>query len=246
MKATTHTLSVSMLLAASLACGSAWAAAPTKAAGTAKSSATRKAPPAAAHQAPQAPTGILKAPYDEFNLTLMTWDGARMIAAAGTKGQASVKPGNYYLTGWELHTKDAAGHVWRATGGPFGQPQQMVRVSRGSTSVIRIATPLKLDLQIDQVGADFSFLMRFLSTSGDRCTRIYMDGENPPAPKLKITDADGAPVETLEFKFGCGFVCRKIWKAPEGVKWPLKGTIEIDFGPFPVDAGEPLSLRQSQ
>jgi hypothetical protein len=140
--------------------------------------------------------------------------------------------------------KDAAGRAWRAQGGSVGQPGLGIRMTGGTTAEIRLATPIKTDIAVEGVGGEFSFLMRFIGTAGDRCTRVFVDGEYPPVPELKIVDADGAPVETVNFKYGCGFVCRKTWKAPEGVKWPLRATPEVDFGPFPVETGAPIELRR--
>jgi hypothetical protein len=70
-----------------------------------------------------------------------------------------------------------------------------------------------------------------------------VDGERPTPPRLKITDAEGAVVATLDFKFGCSFLCRQRWQAPDGVKWPLSAVVEADFGPLAVTTGEPAKLE---
>ena len=52
--------------------------------------------------------------------------------------------------------------------------------------------------------------------------QIQLEGADELYREIRIDntleDADGNPVTTLEFKYGCGFVCRKTWKAP--VFWP--------------------------
>jgi len=85
--------------------------------------------------------------------------------------------------------------------------------------------------------------VRFSSTIGDHCSRVFRDDEPPPVPKLNIVDAEGAEVESMDLKWGCGFLCRKNWQAPAGVKWPLKAIVEADFGPFAVEC-PPVELRQ--
>jgi hypothetical protein len=133
--------------------------------------------------------------------------------------------------------------MWRAEGGSQGQPQLALRITRGSISECRVATPLRTTLTVDQVDDQFAFLLRFASTIGDHCSRVFMDDETAPVPKLKIVDADGAVVEVVTLKWGCGFLCRKNWQAPAGVKWPLKATVEADFGPFPVVC-DPVELAR--
>jgi hypothetical protein len=123
------------------------------------------------------------------------------------------------------------------------EPHLVVRVGAGTTSEFRVATPLHVALTVEQVETEFAFLLRFRGSVGDHCSRVFVDGEQPPVPRLKIVDADGAAVDTLELKWGCGFLCRKTWQAPENVKWPLKAIAEVDFGPFPVN-GAPVELTR--
>src|SRR5688572_13979262 len=119
MRATHLGPSLSLLLAVTLGSGTAGAA-------VSKRSAATPARPPAAHPPskakpgsakPVAPTGMIKMPYDEFSLALVTWQGSEMITAAGKDGVAAVKVGNYWLAGWSVRAKDATGHVWRAEGG---------------------------------------------------------------------------------------------------------------------------------
>jgi hypothetical protein len=157
-----------------------------------------------------------------------------MLTASGKNGVGTVPVGNYWLAGWSVSARDAAGHMWRAEGGPQGQPQLALQISRGSAMEIRLATPLRSNLTVDQVDDQFAFLVRFASTINDHCGHVYMDDGPPPVPRLKIVDADGAVVEVMDLKWGCGFLCRKSWQAPANAKWPLKAIVEADFGPFPV------------
>jgi hypothetical protein len=183
-------------------------------------------------------------PYDAFAVSLLALDGTDMLAIEGKKGLADVPPGKYWVTSWRVFAKDAAGRMWRADGGPAGQPQMAVRITAGETTEFRLATPLAAVLTVDQVGSEFAFLLQFQGTGGDRCSRVFVDGERPTPPRLKVTDADGHPVATLDFKFGCSFLCRQRWQAPEGVKWPLTAVAEVEFGPFPVTSGEPTKLSR--
>src|SRR5262249_12694788 len=142
-------------LALTLAAGSAWAMPASKPARTTKAAAAKKtgtAPKAKTsvaqlQQAPAKPalprpvkaaTGTLKTPYDEFSLTLLDWSGTHEIAVEGKDGVASVVPGNYWITSWQVRTKDKAGRAWRASGGSMGQPQMGLRVTAGSTNEIRL------------------------------------------------------------------------------------------------------------
>jgi hypothetical protein len=108
MKPSQSTLIVPALLVASLVCGSAGAA-PAKQ--TAKSAVRRspKLPAAKAKPAPQAPSGTLKLPYDEFNVALVAWDGTRMITVSGKDGVASAPAGNYWLTSRTSSSASAPG-----------------------------------------------------------------------------------------------------------------------------------------
>lgn len=245
MRSTHFGPGLSLLLGLTLASGNAGAAVAKKRAATPARPATgasaSKARPVAVK--PAAPTGTVKMPYDEFSLALIAWSGTEMITATGKDGMAPVKVGNYWLAGWSVRSKDADGHVWRAEGGSQGQAQMALRITNGSTAEFRVATPLRTTFTVDQVDDQFAFLVRYSSTIGDHCSRVFRDDEPPPVPKLKIVDAEGAVVENIDLKWGCGFLCRRSWQAPAGVKWPLKATVETDFGPFPVVC-EPVELRR--
>src|SRR5207248_2392913 len=65
-----------------------------------------------------ATTGTLKAPYDDFSISLLSFDGSHMLQIDGKNGLATVPKGNYWITSWQIHTRDKQSHVWRAQGGP--------------------------------------------------------------------------------------------------------------------------------
>jgi hypothetical protein len=245
MKTILSTFGIAALLSAQLTTGTASGApAGMTTHGTAKalsSGVPADSSPSAGETKPA--TGTLKMPYEKFGVSLVTIDGRTMREYEGQGGSAAIPTGNYWVTSWWVHLRDAAGIRWVACGGPQGQPHMAIGIRAGKTTELHLATPLATQLTVEQVDGQFSFLLQFRGTVGDRCHRVYKDLDNPPVPRLRIVDAEGAEVTVLEFKYGCAFFCLRQWEAPKDVKWPLRGILQVDFGPFPVQIGDPIVLQ---
>jgi peroxiredoxin len=82
------------------------------------------------------------------------------------------------------------------------------------------------------------FTLTFVGPLGDRCYEVNVDGQRPPNPRLTILNEKGEVVDRVRFSFGCSFICRLAWRAPEGVSGKLRAIVEADFGPFMLLPGQ--------
>jgi hypothetical protein len=119
-------------------------------------------------------------------------------------GKVSVRPGDYWLTGWTVTVPDAQGRHWKARGGIMGTPPlaSQVPARRGNKIEIRLAAPLGTAVVPTVQGRTVNFVMTFVGTTGDRCYEVSVDDQRPPLPHMKILDERGQLVERLDFSFG--------------------------------------------
>jgi peroxiredoxin len=153
---------------------------------------------------------------------------------------ATVSPGEYWLTGWNLTLADGKGRRWKARGGVLGMPplQSRFDLRAGQKVAVPLAGPLGVSLAPVVQGRRTIFTMTFVGPLGDRCFEVSVDGKRPPQPWLKILDEKGNVVDRLRFSFGCSFLCRLSWRAPAGMSGTLRAVPEVDFGPFVVQPGQ--------
>lgn len=245
-------LALAAVVATAAAAPGAGATRPAPAKPKAKPAAKRPAPPArpAATSKP-APVAILRpAPLrapdgasiersdTEFILRLAGDDG-KQRQFESRKGEVRVAPGEYWLTGWNVTVPDEQGRRWTARGGVMGMPPLHARLPlrAGQTAALPLGSPLGVALTPVVRGRTALFTLAFVGPLGDRCYEVGVDGKRPPNPHLTILNEQDEVVDRVRFSFGCSFICRLSWRAPEGVSGTLRAVVEADFGPFTVHSG---------
>lgn len=183
-------------------------------------------------------------PGSEFVLSVAgDATGRRQIES--TRGVARVAPDDYWLTGWNVTVPDADGRRWKARGGVMGMPSMSSRLPlrAGKTTALPLGAPLAVSLSPVIRGRSALFTMTFTGPLGDRCYEVSVDGARPPQPHMTIYNEKGEVVDRVRFSFGCSFICRLSWRAPEGVSGKLRAVAEVDFGPFLVPAGQSAAFE---
>jgi peroxiredoxin len=184
-------------------------------------------------------TAPVQWPGSEFVLRLAgDFTGQQQVQSKA--GSARVTPGEYWLTGWNVTVPDKEGRRWKARGGVMGMPTLNSRLPlrAGQTLKVPLGAPLGISLTPMVKGRTTLFTMGFVGPLGDRCYEVSVDGKRPPNPWLTILDEQGKVVDRFRFPFGCSFVCKHSWRAPEGVSGKLRAVAEADFGPFVIRPGQ--------
>jgi peroxiredoxin len=161
------------------------------------------------------------------------------------QGKVQVAPGEYWLTGWKVTVPDSKGQRWTARGGVMGAPTMNARLPlhAGQTRAVPLGGPLGVSLTRVIRGRTALFTLHFLGPLGDRCYEVDVDGKRPPHPDLIILNEKNEVVDRVRFPFGCSFICKHSWRAPEGVSGKLRAVIEANFGPFVVPPGQGTSFE---
>jgi len=210
------------------------------------------APPAASREAllraAPLPPGPGKAPIEwpgtEFILRLAgDISGQQHVESKG--GIARITPGEYWLTGWKVTVPDPQGRRWTARGGVMGAPSMNARLllRAGQTRPVPLGGPLGVALTPVVQGRTAMFTMTFVGPLGDRCYEVSVDGKRPPNPTLTIYNEKGEVVDKTLYPFGCSFMCRHSWRAPEGVSGKLRAVVEADWGPFFLTPGPGVTFE---
>ncbi len=161
--------------------------------------------------------GIVKAKQATADVQLANRDGVYNLQT-GAAG-ACVPVGTYQVLSCTLHQTDDRDREWALTCYPADAGATAVEVKTSETTELPVGPPLLWSLTVDterkvvvrsvvRAGREPAPLpavylaVRLAAQGGMRVSGMTVDGERPPKPKLKITDAAGKVVHEATFEYG--------------------------------------------
>ena len=115
-------------------------------------------------------------------------------------GTTDVPVGEYVIERYEITRKDKYGARWRAEdrGADHEKP---FTVRAGKTTTLDIGEPFVCKLSVSKRGNAYSINRNILTRGGDSLT-FTRNGSRPPAPKIRITNADGSYSRKFTLEYG--------------------------------------------
>lgn len=118
----------------------------------------------------------------------------------GTDTPVTLSPGQYDLDRWIIGRKDADGVPWTCEGF-VPEESSRVDVVAGGEITLPLGEPVLSVLTASRRESRVMFNHRLRGRLGER-VEIERNGGRPPAPVLKITNADGSYDKSLTFEYG--------------------------------------------
>lgn len=150
----------------------------------------------AAH--PQAAFGTLR--VSERVALLVVRSGDVQIGLVGEAGVMPVPAGKWHVVSWELAAKDGSTASWSAKSQPTRSGPSF-SVAEGVETALALAEPLKATALAGKQGVQHIFSQRLEGAAGEDVT-LLKNGRAAPAPKLRITNADGSYDREFQFAYG--------------------------------------------
>jgi hypothetical protein len=143
----------------------------------------------------------VSSPAGPFAL-LLSRDG--MLAVRGEDGRAQVPVGDYRIAGWQVEQRDREGSVWRVQGSRNRLGGEAPRLLvHADTALPRLASPLLARLEVQPAGGrEFSCQLNFTGASGEVIGQVLRNGQQMPAPDMRVLDARGQEIARVPFHYG--------------------------------------------
>jgi hypothetical protein len=149
------------------------------------------------------PLVAIRSDYPRLGLMLASRDG--ILPLDGKDGTVRVPPGHYKVLYWNVE-HPAEGRRWQVSGGAMGDAGNAPTLSlepQGSAT-FRLKPPLVAKVTAAKNGLPGTIDFRFslATASGESINNVAIDGQQPPAPTLRLLDEQGKEVANLTFHYG--------------------------------------------
>jgi hypothetical protein len=155
------------------------------------------------HEAKDVKYGNINLPANVVQLTAGGENGQFIVKIANKVGTLPV--GQYRITEWTLERKDDKGVTWKIMGTPAGVTSPVSKlifeVAEAKETSISIGEPVLSDLTSTLRAGTYNFSQSLKGQGGESIT-LSRSGARPPAPKLRIKNADGSYDKTFSFSYG--------------------------------------------
>jgi len=111
-----------------------------------------------------------------------------------------VPEGSYRVHQWRIERTDAKRAKWTLTGSGFPDTS-VFAVSSGNRAELNVGEPLETSVAMNKRGANWFFQQSMKGRSGE-AVAIQRNNQLPPAPKLRITNADRSYDRVFNFEYG--------------------------------------------
>ena len=115
-------------------------------------------------------------------------------------GAADVPVGEYVMGTYEVNRKDDRGVRWQIKGHSY-QAQEAFVVKDGATTTLDVGEPFLSTVNVSKRGNSYSINQAIKTPRGDRLS-YTRNGSRPPAPKVRITSADGSYDRKFRLEYG--------------------------------------------
>jgi len=133
-------------------------------------------------------------------VTSLSLGGENGLLSFKGGGQAELPVGSYRLHEWTIERTGAKRAKWTLTGSRFPD-RSIITVSSGNRAELDVGEPLGASVAMSKRGANWSFQQSMKGRSGE-AVAILRNKQRPPAPKLRITNADGSYNRVFNFEYG--------------------------------------------
>ena len=154
-------------------------------------------------------------------------------------GAADVPAGKYVLETYEVNRTDDHGAGWQLK--PTGAgAKETFTVEAGKVTALAAAGPFVCRLGVSK-REDTYIISRSLKTETGDDLALACNGSRCPAPKIRITSADGSYNREFRMEYGCCGGCSLSWREPDDAKGPFTVRVQVP-GPFEFKS-EPVVIR---
>jgi hypothetical protein len=144
--------------------------------------------------------GQVRSDSGAFQVMLASGDG--LLRLRSDDGQAKVPVGEYRLAMVWLTRTDGQGRRWELLSYGRGEAGSAVKVAEGRTTELQLGPPLQAKARAYVRGREVSFSLQLSDAAGLGVSNITVDGQRPPAPKLRIRSAAGQEIGCYDFHYG--------------------------------------------
>jgi len=116
------------------------------------------------------------------------------------EGIGQVPLGKYRVSRWVVERKDKSGKTWKMQGESFPDAS-VTEVQAEAAATLATGEPVVATIERSGSGREHTFQQVVKGQLGERVS-FTCDGGQPPAPKLRITNADGSYNKTFQFEYG--------------------------------------------
>ena len=141
--------------------------------------------------------------------TIVVGDKISSLIIAGENGQIDFEvkegkvqapAGRWIVDNWGMKRQDTKGGQWSLGGRGFPE-SGIFEVAEGKETALDIGEPATSRLDVRKNNREYNFSESLTGKSGERVS-LSMAGSQPPAPKLRIKNADGSYDRTFQFQYG--------------------------------------------
>ena len=115
-------------------------------------------------------------------------------------GAADVPVGKYMIDKYEVTRKDKSGALWKISDTGAGGEKPFT-VEAGKTTTLDIGGPFLCNLTVSKSGNQYS-INQSIRTQKGRNLSYTRNGSRPPAPRVRITSADGSYDRKFRLEYG--------------------------------------------
>lgn len=133
-------------------------------------------------------------------VTSLSLGGENGLLSFKGGGQTELPVGNYRLYKWTIQRTDAKSVKWTLTGSSFPN-KSVLAVASGNRTELDVGEPLETSVTTSKRGNTWSFQQNMKGRLGEALS-ILRNKQRPPAPKLRITNADGSYNRVFSFEYG--------------------------------------------
>lgn len=144
------------------------------------------------------PTGKLALPETTTMLSLGGEGGLLSFEVEGGSVEAPV--GTWLVSEWTSTKKDARGATWTMTGAGFASKGAFA-VKKGAAVELALGEPVTAKLTAAKSGSSWAFTETLHGQLGEKIS-LLVNGQRPPAPRLRIENEDSSYSRLYTFEYG--------------------------------------------
>ena len=148
------------------------------------------------------PKAVEMGTVDVSGLTAFSAGGANgLLFPQMSDGVAKLPIGAYRLRHWEIETKDKWGTAWKLSAAAPAKPVEFV-VGQDNSVALTAGPPVVTSVTARRQGSTWAFSNpRVVGRAGEAVT-LTRNGRRPPAPMLRIRNADDSYNRRFTFEYG--------------------------------------------
>ena len=145
------------------------------------------------------PLGSVKVGGGRFLMVLTGQEGLWQVRSSG--GEALVPVGSHHVQWVQLSLPDKTGGTWSVL--QQVRVQRPIEVAAGTTTELVCGPPFRLEVKVSPKASGKTFSLDLRDRAGNSVIDVQTpSGGRPPAPELRITDANGKVVKAEKFHYG--------------------------------------------